>query len=114
MSRDDATDGRARPDWRRPALRVGLEIAFVALVATYLSIHIASPLAVALLVVTAIVGSVAQFFRTLDRQAYAWVRYASKRAQQSQRNKKREREQRRKQQRQARQRQQRADGDSDG
>ena len=114
MSRDDVTDGSARPDWRRPALRVGLEVALVALVATYLSIRISSPLVAALVVVAAIVGSVALLFRTLDRQAYAWVRYASKRAQQSQREQKREREQRRKQQRQAQQRQQRAESDSDG
>ena len=94
------TDESGRPDWRRPALRVGLEISLVALVAAYLAVHISSPLVVALLVVGAVVGSAALLFRALDRQAYAWVRYASNRAQESQRKKRRQRQQRQRQQRQ--------------
>jgi len=99
-----ATDESGRPDWRRPALRVGLEISLVALVAAYVAVHLSSPLVVAVVVVGAVVGSAALLFRALDRQAYAWVRYASNRAQESQRKKRREREQRR-QQRQRQQRQ---------
>ncbi|MFB6139214.1 MAG: hypothetical protein ABEJ26_02120 [Halosimplex sp.] len=117
MSRKAATDGSGRPDWRIPALRTGLEVSLVALVAAYLSIHLSSPLLVGVVVVAGVVGAVALCFRALDRQAYAWVRYASKRAQESQRKRRREREQRQRRQRR-RQGSERTDspsrGDSDG
>jgi hypothetical protein len=100
MSRWVATDESGRPDWRRPALRVGLELSLIALVAAYVAVHLSSPVLVALVVVGAIVGSAALLFRALDRQAYAWVRYASNRAQENQRQKRREREQRRRRRRQ--------------
>ncbi|WP_135363373.1 hypothetical protein [Halosimplex halophilum] len=95
MSRWVVTDESGRPDWRRPALRVGLEISLVALVAGYVAVHLSSPLVVAAVVVAAVVGSAALLFRALDRQAYAWVRYASERARESQRKQRRERAQRR-------------------
>ena len=110
MSREVVPDGSGRPDWRAPAVRVGLEIALIVLIAGYLSIHLSSPFLVAIIVVSAIVGSIVLLFRTLDRQAYAWVRYASDRTKESQRKRKHEREKRRRQQQQA---QQRGDEESD-
>lgn len=70
------TDG-GRPTWLGPALRAGLEMTLVALIATYLAVHVESPVWTAVVAVAGTVGVVAVLFWAVNEQVLAWVRYAS-------------------------------------
>jgi hypothetical protein len=102
--RERATDGgRDRPDWIEPAARCGLEVALVLLIAAYLWANIGSELLSGVIVVLGIVGAVGVLFYHVNRQAMAWVRYASDRSRQQKRHERRRREKRQRRQRRKRQ-----------
>ena len=97
--RERATDGgRDRPDWIEPAARCGLEVALVLLIGAYLWVNVGSELLSGVIAVLGIVGAVGVLFYYVNRQAMAWVRYASDRSRQQKRREKRQRRQRRKRQ----------------
>jgi len=97
-SPDLRTDGGAsRPDWKLPALRCGLEVALVVLIAAYLWANLASQLLSGIVAVLGIVVTVTVLLYYVHRQAFAWVRYASQQARRRQQRKQRERRQRERQ-----------------
>ena len=100
--------GASRPDWKLPALRCGLEVTLVVLIAAYLWANLASQLLSGLVAVLGIVGSVAILLYYVHRLAFAWVKYASDQNRRRQQRKRRQRRQR-EQQLQAQQRSQSED-----
>jgi beta-lactamase regulating signal transducer with metallopeptidase domain len=108
MTRPMADGGSSRPDWKLPAVRCGLEIALLLLIATYLWANVNSLLLSGAVAVLGIVGSVAVLLYYVHRQAFAWVKYASDQTRRRQQRKRRQR-QRREQQLQAQQRSQSED-----
>lgn len=92
-----ADGGESRPDWKLPALRCGLEVALVVLIAAYLWANLASELLSGVVAVLGIVVAVTVLLYYVHRQAFAWVRYASRQARRRQQRKQRERRQRERQ-----------------
>jgi hypothetical protein len=86
--------GQSRPDWKLPALRCGLEVALLVLIATYLWANLASELLSGVVAVLGVVGAVTVLLYYVHRQAFAWVSYASQQARRRQQRKQRQRRRR--------------------
>lgn len=99
MDREATTDGgTARPDWREPALRCGLEVVLIGLIAAYLWIQVQSPILSGAVAVAGGLAAVVVLFWSVKEHTVAWIRYASARSRRRRKQRERKRRQRRRQQ----------------